>query len=234
MVAYEGKRNNNNWIHFLFAEFLTLTDGSCEDYLALRRNEKENGETAEPKETTELKEMTEPEETTEPKETTEREDTTEPEDTPKSEETTEPDETTQPEEKTEPDETTQPEEKNEPEEDKDHVDSENNSTETTTDTDNTILHNQVATVTPEPAVKNENVDYENNNTEKTTSTEFTQPPGEEYAEDPGAYVLSSPLDWSFCGAYKYLQFARFAESASSMAHYGWLRGNDRYSHIINK
>ncbi|XP_075990006.1 uncharacterized protein LOC142985611 [Anticarsia gemmatalis] len=56
--------------------------------------------------------------------------------------------------------------------------------------------------------------------------EFKPPPNEEET------VRASPLGWSFCGASRYLQFARFAEVTSSMGHYGWLAGNHRYSHIM--
>ncbi|KAM3955056.1 uncharacterized protein ACR2FA_011067 [Aphomia sociella] len=45
-------------------------------------------------------------------------------------------------------------------------------------------------------------------------------------------VNSSPLGWSYCGASRYLQFTRFSEVASSMGHYGWLAGDQRYSHIM--
>ncbi|XP_030030760.2 uncharacterized protein LOC115447706 isoform X1 [Manduca sexta] len=56
--------------------------------------------------------------------------------------------------------------------------------------------------------------------------EFSPPPDEDEK------VSSSPLSWSYCGASRYLQFARFAEVASSMGHYGWLAGDYRYSHIM--
>ncbi|RVE40597.1 hypothetical protein evm_014753 [Chilo suppressalis] len=45
-------------------------------------------------------------------------------------------------------------------------------------------------------------------------------------------VQVSPLGWSFCGAFRYLQFARYSEVLSSMGHYGWLAGDYRYSHIM--
>ncbi|XP_072946919.1 uncharacterized protein [Epargyreus clarus] len=45
-------------------------------------------------------------------------------------------------------------------------------------------------------------------------------------------VQSAQLGWSFCGASRYLQFARFAEVASSLGHYGWLEGEKGYSHIM--
>lgn len=56
--------------------------------------------------------------------------------------------------------------------------------------------------------------------------EFLPPPNEDES------VRSSPLAWSFCGAYRFLQFARFSEVTSSMSHYGWLSGNQRYSRIL--
>ncbi|KAJ0184214.1 hypothetical protein K1T71_000637 [Dendrolimus kikuchii] len=57
---------------------------------------------------------------------------------------------------------------------------------------------------------------------------------EEFAppDDESEDVQSSPLGWSYCGASRYVQFAGFAEAASSMGHYGWLAGNHRYSHIM--
>ncbi|XP_059050292.1 uncharacterized protein LOC131845270 [Achroia grisella] len=57
--------------------------------------------------------------------------------------------------------------------------------------------------------------------------DFSPPPDEEFE-----MVNSSPLGWSYCGASRYLQFARFSEVASSMGHYGWLAGDQRYSHIM--
>ncbi|KAL4704483.1 hypothetical protein ACJJTC_007878 [Scirpophaga incertulas] len=57
---------------------------------------------------------------------------------------------------------------------------------------------------------------------------------EEFTPAPDWYedVKSSPLGWSYCSAYRYLQFNRFAEVASSMGHSGWLGGNQKYSHIM--
>ncbi|XP_063836349.1 uncharacterized protein LOC135085488 [Ostrinia nubilalis] len=57
--------------------------------------------------------------------------------------------------------------------------------------------------------------------------EFAPPPDEEEEN-----VNSSPLSWSYCGAYRYMQFARFSEVLSSMGHYGWLAGDERYSAIL--
>ncbi|CAG4974261.1 unnamed protein product [Colias eurytheme] len=56
--------------------------------------------------------------------------------------------------------------------------------------------------------------------------EFSPPP------DEGEMVKSSPLSWSLCAAYKYIQFARFGEVTSSMGYYGWLAGDHKYSHIL--
>ncbi|XP_052748337.1 uncharacterized protein LOC113510348 [Galleria mellonella] len=57
--------------------------------------------------------------------------------------------------------------------------------------------------------------------------DFSPPPDED-----AEMVNSSPLGWSYCGSSRYLQFARFSEVASSMGHYGWLAGDQRYSHIM--
>ncbi|XP_060808098.1 uncharacterized protein LOC106133669 [Amyelois transitella] len=57
--------------------------------------------------------------------------------------------------------------------------------------------------------------------------EFAPPP-DESEED----VNASKLGWSYCGASRYLQFARFSESASSLGYYGWLSGKQKYSHIM--
>ncbi|KAL0808803.1 hypothetical protein ABMA28_012481 [Loxostege sticticalis] len=56
--------------------------------------------------------------------------------------------------------------------------------------------------------------------------DFGPPPDE--LED----VEISHQSWSGCAAFRYMQFARFSEVLSSMGHYGWLVGDDRYSRII--
>ncbi|KAG7313084.1 hypothetical protein JYU34_000167 [Plutella xylostella] len=43
---------------------------------------------------------------------------------------------------------------------------------------------------------------------------------------------TSNLDYTRCAANEFIRFARFSEVASSMSHYGWLEGDQRFSAIL--
>ncbi|KAJ8704837.1 hypothetical protein PYW08_012157 [Mythimna loreyi] len=45
-------------------------------------------------------------------------------------------------------------------------------------------------------------------------------------------VRHSPISWTSCASSRFIQFSRFAEAASSMAHYGWLAGPYKATHIV--
>lgn len=147
-IILTRKTNKNNDWNYFFVEFFALTDGSCANYLALRRNDDESELTTEKEEMKplenkdKLEESTQEDETTE--ETTQKDETTEQttekdesierttekdEEKTETEVTTQKDETTDLEEKTDAEATTEKDEKTEQEEN--NTKNENNSTETT-------------------------------------------------------------------------------------------------------
>ncbi|KAI5632205.1 hypothetical protein NE865_15076 [Phthorimaea operculella] len=64
--------------------------------------------------------------------------------------------------------------------------------------------------------------------------EFDAPPhdSDESEENKKAEYKVSKLGWAYCADTRYIQFARMSESASSLAHYGWLDGTYRARHIL--
>ncbi|XP_022833977.1 uncharacterized protein LOC111361802 [Spodoptera litura] len=52
------------------------------------------------------------------------------------------------------------------------------------------------------------------------------------SSEDAADIKYSNLDWTFCGTQEYMRFVIFSQNLSSMDHYGWLKGSQKYNRIL--